>query len=432
MPQLSSRATAAKFLSNVLTHSSSLSKINFSTVEDGSFVQQLCYGVMRWHEQLSAILNQLLKKPLKEKDQDIEALLLIGLFQLIHLQTPAHAALHATVEAAKELKKPWAVSFINGVLRNFDREQQLYLDQIQELETACYSHPQWLLGKIKKFWPEHWQDILAANNIHPPMILRVNQQKISAEKYLALLVENDIPAELSKFSQAAIFLTSPCPVTALPGFNDGLVSVQDTAAQLAAELLELSPGQTILDACAAPGGKTAHILECEPNIKQLIALDIDELRLTKIKDTLERLKINEKVELICADASAANVWWNSELFDRILLDAPCSATGVIRRHPDIKYLRQPEDITALAEKQTALLNNLWPLLKPGGILLYATCSVLPQENNKIIREFLANHADAEEIKIQADWGIELDHGRQILSGQENMDGFYYAKIRKLG
>lgn len=436
--QLSARALAAKILIEVLQKKRSLNTAlseqlqNYPKSKDRGFIQELCYGVLRWHEQLAATVKLLMAKPLKQADQDILYLLLIGIYQLQHLQTKPHAAIYETAQAARELKKPWAVGLINGVLREWQRQQAVLNEKINRASPdILYSHPAWLVSEIKQAWPQDWQTILTANNTRPPLTLRVNLLKISREAYLEKLNQLQIEAKPTHYSQAGIQLLIPQDVTQLPGYAEGEFSVQDEAAQLAADLLEPAPHQCVLDACAAPGGKTAHILETQPKLDFLLALDNDAQRLTRITDNLTRLQLlSNKTQLNCADAAQPDTWWDDKLFDRILLDAPCSATGVIRRHPDIKYLRKPEDIKQLNQLQMQLLNALWPLLKSGGIMLYATCSILPQENSLLLQQFMQQHPDTKEISIETRWGIATSVGRQVLPGIDNMDGFYYAKLQK--
>lgn len=422
------RAAAASIMKDVLVRGRSLNDSlpafyqPFNDPRDRALLQALTFGVCRWYFQLSDIANTMLKKPFKEKDQDIYALILLGLYQLTHMRIAEHAAIGETVAAADALKKPWAKGLINAVLREHQRHPK---DAASE--EGRLAHPAWFIGKIKKAYPADWQLILDANNIHPPLSLRVNQHRISRDNYLKKLQDASILAEKIAETDAGITLQTPMDVTQLPGFATGDVSVQDGAAQLAAELLQLESGQCILDACAAPGGKTAHILERQPDA-DVLALDIDADRLKRVEENLQRLQL----KAICktADAEALLTWWDKTLFDRILLDVPCSATGVIRRHPDIKLLRRPEDLATLAEKQIHLLNTLWETLKPGGLLLYATCSIFPDENTKVLQQFLETHPLAREEKIHSAWGKECAIGKQILPGMHGMDGFYFARLRK--
>jgi 16S rRNA (cytosine967-C5)-methyltransferase len=434
---ISARALAAQTVALIFTSGCSLNTALAKTKntslapQDWQFFQELCYGTTRWYYTLTGITRLLLQKPLKEKDADIQALLLIGFYQLLHLKTPTHAALHATVDAARELQKPWAASLINGVLRQFLRNQANLMLQLQQSADTHYAHQQWFIKQLQNAFPNEWQTILQANNEKPPMAIRVNRLQQSRDAYLKILLESNIAAYPILETQDGILLTTPCDVQQLPGFSTGTVSVQDGAAQLAAQLLELAPAQTVLDACAAPGGKTCHILESEPDLTALIALDADAMRLNKITDNVKRLQLmQDKLAIKLGKAEKPATWWDGQLFDRILLDAPCSATGVIRRHPDIKLLRRASDINQLANTQKTLLENLWSLLKPGGLLLYATCSVLPAENASIIQAFLAQHFDATEEVITANWGLAQASGRQILPKHNGMDGFFYAKLRK--
>jgi 16S rRNA (cytosine967-C5)-methyltransferase len=393
---------------------------------DRPLLRQLCYGVLRQYPRLAAMVKPLLKKPLKTKDQDIFMLMLLGIYQLSDTRIPDHAAINATVNACVGIKKKWAKGLLNGVLRQWQRQQQQLIDNLSVDEQVA--HPLWLFDAINKAWPEQALDIMAANNQHPPMCLRVNKVQGSREDYQQQLSKEDIATSLCDFSSDGIRLHQPMPVTALPNFNSGAASVQDEAPQLCASLLSLAPGQRVLDACAAPGGKTCHLLEHEPALDTLIALDIDERRLEKVTENLSRLQLS--AQLTCADAAKPELWWDKQPFDRILLDAPCSATGVIRRNPDIKLHRTPADITQLAKLQLKLLEALWPTLKPGGLLLYATCSVLPEENEKVVASFCNTADDAEHITIDADWGLKRDFGRQLFPSNNGPDGFYYALIQK--
>ena len=394
-----------------------------------AFCRELCYGTLRWHDRLEAILNLLLKKPFKPKDFDITALALIGLYQIIYLSTPDHAAVSETVNQCKSGKKSWAKGVLNGVLRNFLRNRESLEKAVDEQLNQRTSHPSWLIQEITKTWKERAINILDANNQYPPMSIRVNQKKITRDNYLKQLNDNAIAAIENPFNKVGLTLEHPVNVDQLPDFWQGASSVQDGAAQLAAELLDIKEGQRILDVCAAPGGKTAHILENAPGTVSLLALDIEEMRNQRIIENLQRLQLD--AEVITVDALEPDEWFDGKPFQRILLDAPCSATGVIRRHPDIKLLRKPSDIPALSKLQNELLNTIWPLLDKNGVLLYATCSILSAENSQQISTFMAGHPDAKEIKITADWGYACEHGRQILPGDHNMDGFYYACLTKI-
>ena len=396
------------------------------STQDKAFVQALCYGVCRYYYRLEFILNKLLAKPLKNKDIEVKALALIGLYQLEYMRVKEHAAVSETVAAAR--KTPWAKSLLNAVLRRFLREQEQLLQQADNDVFARTGHPEWLVSLVQKNWPQQADDLLLANNQPPPMILRVNQYKTDRASYLQKLADCGVEAVASTITDRAIILKQPVAVTVLPEFSEGFVSVQDTAAQLAAELLDVQEGHRVLDMCAAPGGKTAHILESQPQLQELWAVDIDKGRLQRVEDNLQRLDLSAK--LIVGDATEPKAWWDGQLFDRILVDAPCSALGVIRRHPDIKLLRREEDIQTLQQVQAKILQAAWQMLAQGGVMIYATCSVLKQENEQQMQAFMQANGHAIELVIEAGWGIKQVVGRQILTGQDEMDGFYYARICK--
>ena len=428
------RLAAAKALTAVLNGKASLNSslpLQLDKVEarDRGLTQDLAFGTARWQPRLSALVNKLLQKPFKAADADVEALLLVGLYQLLYTRIPAHAAIGETVGCADKLKKPWAKALLNAVLRNAQRESEALLAELEHDPVVRTAHPRWLQKSLKAFWPQQWEAICAANNAHPPMILRVNRRHHSRDAYLQLLVEAGIEAQPCTFSQDGIVLAEACDVRNLPGFAEGWISVQDEAAQLAADLLDLAPGQRVLDACCAPGGKTCHILEVEPKLAGVVAVDLEAKRLVRVRENLERLGLS--AELIAADGRDTATWWDGKPFQRILLDAPCSATGVIRRHPDIKLTRQPDDIAALATLQGELLDAMWPTLEVGGILLYATCSTLPTENTEVIEAFLARTPGARELDIAGQFGIKQPHGRQLLAQEGGHDGFYYAKLIKI-
>ncbi|QSB02410.1 16S rRNA (cytosine(967)-C(5))-methyltransferase RsmB [Methylomonas sp. EFPC1] len=427
------RGCSAQILARVLSDGQSLTAAlehglpKIKDVKDRAFVQALCYGVIRHYYALDFMLGRLLSKPLKQKDGDIKALLLIGLYQLQHMRVKSHAAVSETVAATSH--KPWAKSLVNAILRQYLREAETLQQACTGDTQAHYNHPNWIVNLLKQDWPEHYEKILRANDQAPPMALRVNLLQGSRAAYLDDLTGQGIAAQPVDCCQSAIRLDQALAVEQLPSFNQGRVSVQDTAAQLAAELLDAQSGQQVLDLCAAPGGKTAAILERQPALDGLLAVDVDQQRLERVTDNLQRLHL--QAETLVADASQSGSWAGDRQFDRILLDAPCSGFGVIRRHPDIKILRRADDIAALQALQTKILDNAWQLLKPGGILLYATCSVLKQENEAQIAAFLARHSNASEIHIEAHWGMSRPHGRQIITGDRQMDGFYYAKLYKV-
>lgn len=397
---------------------------------DPPLLQEIAYGVCRFYSGLSYLVNRRLQKPFGPRDRDIELLLLVGLFQLLHTRIPDHAALAETVAAARSLRKEWATGVVNAVLRRLQRERDGLAAELAATDDAVRtSHPPWLIDKLKTDWPADWPAILAANNERPPFCLRVNVRRESRADYLARLQAAQIEAAATLLAPDGIRLAQACDVFALPGFADGLVSVQDEAAQLCAGLFPpLTAGARILDACAAPGGKTAHLAELFPDA-QITALDIDARRAQRIGDNLARLGLTANVQV--ADA-ARDDWWDGTPFDAILLDAPCSATGVIRRHPDSKWLRQRGDIAKLARQQQQLLTALWSKLRPGGTLVYATCSVLREENECVITDFLGKTADALAEPMAQTWGISCGPGRQLLPLHNGPDGFFLCRLRRAG
>ena len=426
-----SRKAAAKILSQLLRQQGSLATLlpdylaDFSPQEK-SFIKELCYGCCRWYPLLDAIVQSLLQQPLRKKETDIQAVLLLGIYQLQFTRTPDHAAINESVQTVAALKKVWAKKLVNGVLRRYQREQDAIFTAAKAKVPSA--HPEWLLNMIKRYWPEQSEAVFAANNEHPPLTLRVNQQFAERADYQQQLEAKNIAVEPAPFSQQGLYCQTPSVVTDLPHFAEGAVSVQDESAQLAANLLQLIPGQRVLDACCAPGGKTCHILETEPALAHLTALDSEERRLTRVHENLARLKL--KAQVVCGDATKPDEWWDGKVFDRILLDAPCSATGIIRRQSDIKLLRQPDHIQTLAELQLSMLSALWPLLAEGGILLYATCSILPIENTQVVERFLSTQKDCVHDVMDASWGIEQQCGRQLLPQINGHDGFYYARLKK--
>ncbi len=434
------RAEAARLLATVLPADGqggkSLAEVLMPAREkscDPPLLQELVYGVCRYHNTLSWLANRRLQKPLTPKDRDIELLLLVGIFQLLHTRIPDHAAIGETVSAARLLGKDWATGFLNAVLRRLQREREGIADEIASASDAVrFSHPLWLVEILQRDWPEHWQQVLAANNTRPPFCLRVNSRQHTREHYLQQLQQEGFSATATTLSADGIRLAQACDVYLLPGFAAGSVSVQDEAAQLCATLFAPLPKHArVLDACAAPGGKTAHLAERWPDAR-ILALDIDERRVRRINDNLERLGLTAEVRV--ADAGS-DAWWDGEAFDAILLDAPCSATGVIRRHPDSKWLRKKNDIARLSRQQRDLLDALWPRLKPGGTLVYATCSVLRDENDRVIADFIAAHADACIEALPETWreqGIETGYGLQLLPTDNGPDGFFLCRLRRNG
>jgi 16S rRNA (cytosine967-C5)-methyltransferase len=426
------RQLAVAALSDVLDRGMNLS--DSPALQDGvgsrdlAMGRHLAYGVLRWLTALDWLALQMLNRPFKRRDSDVHRLVLIGLCQLWQDGTPPHAAIHETAECARLLGKPWAVGVVNAVLRRFQRESASWLGRLSEREER-YAHPHWLLRKLQQDWPLDWQQLVTANNQQAPMWLRVNRLGPGKAAVAQALREQGFEVGEHPFAADALRITPAAQVKALAGFDAGHFSVQDPAAQLAADLLDVAPGMRVLDACAAPGGKTCHLLERQPEAC-LTAVDQNAGRVSLVRESLERLRL--QCELVTADAAQPASWWHGAPFQRILLDAPCTATGVIRRHPEIKHLRQEEQVSAAVRTQQRLLHQLWPLLEPGGILVYATCSVFPDENSHQIRNFLGREKRAEELPADVAWGHAQQHGRQIFPGDQDMDGFYYAVVRKIG
>ena len=431
------RATAAQVVDDVVSRGQSLDRAlaqheQAIATRDHALLRNLSYGTLRFHWHLQAWIDALLSRPLKKRDSVVNQLLAVGLYQLSDTRIPDHAVVAETVEASRHLRRPKLAGLVNAVLRRFIRErtdEQAALD-----EQAEFDHPAWLIDMLRSDWPEHWQEILQANNGRAPMWLRVNPAHGAASDYLSRLANAQIDADQCEFALQAVRLTEPQPVELLPGFADGHVSVQDAAAQLAAPWLLSGLRGRILDACAAPGGKSGHLLELGGNDIELSSLDSDPARLEGVSANLGRLEL--AATILCGDASKPQEWWDGQPFDGILLDAPCSASGVIRRHPDIKHLRRPEDIAALAETQFSILAALWTTLKDGGRLLYVTCSVLTAENDNVIRRFLAETPDVRQCDVLQNNNIrdlmqDRAHGQQVLPGTAGMDGFYFACLEKV-
>ncbi|WP_321277243.1 16S rRNA (cytosine(967)-C(5))-methyltransferase RsmB [Thiomicrorhabdus indica] len=430
-----SRFVALKICLNVIEDGRSLSQVlteglaQFSDRRERSFTQNLVLGTLRWQLRLEAIRSQLLKKKLKAKDEDINQLILIGLYQILYMGTPEHAAVGATVEVVSRLKKPWAKGLVNGVLRNFLREKAAICEEVDVKPSQKFSHPQWFFKAMRKAYPENWEAILGANNQIAPLTLRNNAIYQTPETLLEAIQSSGIEAQRHPDCQQGISLLQSTDITQLPSFEEGGFSVQDAAAQQAAQILQPQAGERILDACAAPGGKTTHLIEFSKAQANIFALEKDPERIERLAENLYRLELECDYQV--GDAAKPQEWWDGNRFDKILLDAPCSATGIIRRHPDIKWHRTEEDIIELVQIQKQILHALWATLKPGGQLLYATCSVLPQENGLQIAEFLESRPDATQIDFPANWATFSNlPGRQILPGTHGMDGFYYCLLEK--
>jgi 16S rRNA (cytosine967-C5)-methyltransferase len=390
------------------------------------FSKELCFGVSRQYIRLEALAGVLLKK--RPKQVDIWLILLLGLYQLHFLNKPDYAVVKETVSLLDTCKKPWAKGLVNAVLRNYCREREALLAKLANNKPFTHGHPQWLVKRLQHDWPQDWQTILHANDQHSPMSLRVNANKTTATHYLNRLQQVQLEAHVLSHAPNGVALVKPCDVQDLPGFVTGDVSVQDEAAQLAVTLLDLQPGLRVLDACCAPGGKTGHILETQDKLAFCLALDIDQKRLERVRENLNRLQLSATLQI--GNGLHPETWWDGQPFDRILLDAPCSATGVIRRHPDIKLLRTAADVSTVAQTQRHLLHALWPLLKPGGSLVYATCSILLEENEQQIQQFIQTQSNCQFTPIEQTWGRLTGHGWQILPGENNMDGFFYSVLKK--
>ena len=435
MKKKSIRFAAADIIGQVLKNKKNLKDVlahSKASSDYTAYLQELCYGTLRFYFRLNFYLKALLKKPLPSKLQHFEYVLLIGLYELTYTHTASYAIIDEIVNAAKTDITPhqsFIPGLMNAILRNYMRQKEKLDTQYSNNPVFQTAHPLWYIQALEKNWPIHKSSIINSNNQYPPLHLRVNRLKISRQDYLALLLEANISAKISPHHEWGVTLSHPLSPQQIPGFLEGLCSIQDLGAQYAAFLLKLEAGHRVLDACAAPGGKTTHLLEMQPELAEVLALDHDEKRCLKIKENLDRLQLSATVS--CKDAALIDSYWDKILFDRILLDTPCSATGVVRRHPDIKILRQPSDIQNFKVQQEHLLNALWEILKPNGIFLYVTCSILPEENEDMISRFLETHPSAKIDPIFLPIGEKLTLGHQLLPGQDEGDGFYYARLRKI-
>ena len=393
--------------------------------QDKAWLQEMVYGCLRQLPVLQFWLRQLLDKPLKKRTKVVEHLIMLGLYQLAFSRVSVHAAVSETVAACPSLKATSMKGLVNGILRNFIRQDLMSSPpRDAQLQSGL---PKWLYKALDQAYPEQLPDLICSMQDKAPVWLRVNRQQVSLQDFCQALTDKGISFEPSDAHSDGLRLTTNCDITGLPGFDQGWFAVQDGAAQLAVEYLQPQADEVILDACAAPGGKTCHILERQPGITRCDALDVEQSRLQRVSENLLRLKLDATI--ICGDASQPAQWWDGQQYDRILLDAPCSATGVIRRHPDIKWLRKATDIQQLVTLQANILDAMWTLLKPGGTLLYATCSILPQENSQQISQFLQRTSDATLSPLSDNEQTEYP-GRQILPGENKMDGFYYARLIK--
>lgn len=432
------RALAARLIGSLSQQKGSLKSLlpgaqSRLDERDRPLLQQICYGTLRDLPRLQALADHLLRRPFRDDDSDLNALLLVGLYQLRSLRMPEHAAVNETVNACQTLGKEWARKLFNGVLRNYLRHADSIEEELAENPQFQWNHPQWMIDKLSHNWPEQWQQILGANDEQAPMTLRVNPNVHAAlDSAIAALDEDGIGAHKGQICESALILEQAVPVEAILGFESGAFSVQDQAAQLAATLLDCQAGDHVLDACAAPGGKLGHLLEHSQDLGEVVALELDEGRVGRINENLERLApslASSDYKVVVGDAAAAE-WWDGKPFSRILADVPCSGTGVIRRNPDIKLLRREGDIKGLAEQQLEILKNLWSMLAPGGRLVYATCSVFPQENERIIERFVKLQPEARHLPIEAQWGVERPFGRQLFPDAAEHDGFFYAILEK--
>jgi 16S rRNA (cytosine967-C5)-methyltransferase len=430
------RADAARVVAAVIAQGRSLDALLSADTEQSSargLKRSLCFGTLRWHYRLRAAMDRLVNRPVDQLDPVLAALLETGLLQLLTEEVAPHAAVSETVNAARLLGFSKAAGFVNAVLRRFQREREAILGIVDADLATRTAHPRWLVQALRNDWPDAYEAILEANNQHPPMWLRVNRLRANPARCIADLVAAGFNAQQHDFVPDAVRVEPPADVRRLPGFGAGLFSVQDAAAQAVCGLLQAQPGQRILDACAAPGGKTCHLLERYGGQAEVTGLDVSAARLEKIEQNLQRLGLSAR--LLTGDAAEPGAWWDKRLFDWILLDVPCSATGVIRRHPDIKLLRRQSDVPVLAARQARMLRANWALLKPGGTLIYTSCSVLRAENHDVVRAFLLESAEAIDItdKQLSGWfplPVEGGPGYQLRTGEAGMDGFYYACLTK--
>ncbi|PHS20596.1 MAG: 16S rRNA (cytosine(967)-C(5))-methyltransferase [Kangiella sp.] len=403
-----------------------------------AFAKHILFGSLRYFHQIKAILEQLLDKPLKQKDTDIFCILISGIYQLKYLSVPDHAAISESVDLAKSVNKKWASGLINAVLRGYQRKNKEIGERLSKADTFLYSHPNWIINQLKMDWPNNYKKILTANNERAPMAIRINTNLTNKLSYQKLLEEQGINSQQHSIAKDALILDQPCDVYSLPGFTQGQSTVQDVAPQLVVELLDLKPGFKVLDGCAAPGGKTTHILQREPNTL-LTSVEKSASRLERVTEVLSRFNMLDnsyKVKLLNVDFLDYQDWWNGEFFDRILIDVPCSASGVIRRNPDIKIHRKKTDMESLVKIQREILNSAWQMLKPGGKLVYATCSVFKVENEDQINQFFENNrAKLLDMPLEAHQELKdksvTDFGYQIFPGQMQMDGFYFCGLEKL-
>ncbi|MBP7417573.1 MAG: 16S rRNA (cytosine(967)-C(5))-methyltransferase RsmB [Xanthomonadales bacterium] len=427
------RVEAARAITRVLRDGAALdaqwpaADARLADPRDRGLARAIAYAALRGIHRYEALLAQLLQKPLPPREAEVHALLVCGLAQLEQAITPGYAAVSGSVAAARALGRPKHAALVNALLRRYQRERDALERALPDTAAVRYNHPAWLVAALRAAWPDAWEAVLAAGNAPAPLWLRVNRRRASIEEYAATLAASGLAPTRHPLLPDGLCLAPAPDLATLPGLAEGHISVQDGAAQLAVELLALAPGLRVLDACAAPGGKSAHLLEREPALAMLLALDDKPARVARVRETLARLGLAAEVRE--GDATAPAGWWDGKPWDRILVDAPCSGTGVIRRHPDIRLLRRADDLAGLTALQDRLLDALWPLLAPGGRLVYATCSVLPAENDERIAAFLARTPAAVAVDaVPQGFGRPCAHGRQNLSGVDGMDGFYYAVL----
>lgn len=405
----------------------------FDTHTDRAAIRAIALGTMRWYLRLLPAVNALLQRP-ESLPVALRALLVTSAHQIEYSQNAPQATVHMAVDAARALGFPRMTGLVNAVLRRFVSERSKLFSDVDVDLASRTAHPGWLVEQLRRAWPMHYETILAGNNEHPPMVLRVDLSRGTVDGYLAELSAAGIEAQAIEWAPAAVRLSKPVPVSMLPGFSEGRVSVQDAGAQLAAPLVDAKPAMRVLDACAAPGGKTGHLLEHTPGIAELVAVDVDAERLSLVRANLERL--GRRATLVVADMRDVQKISGGRPFDRILVDAPCSSTGVIRRHPDIKLLRRPGDIAQLASVQLEILRSAFAMLAPGGRLVYCTCSVLPQENEDVVRGFMEAEPRAQWAGMPhegelAPGALDRHPGVQLLPGcKAGSDGFYYACLKK--
>lgn len=444
LPLGQAEAFVAQLLQQVVQYGRSFAVVDEMLLKQRKFlahqakIKAQVYMVLRYYPRLKFILKLLCTRSLGKKQQAIACLLCLGLAQLMFETRSPHACVNACVQASLVLKQGWAKSFVNACLRRFIREKKHIMDQVHADQVALYAHPAWMVEQLQHDWPQRYKDILHANNQLAPMFLRVNQRIISRQCYLDALQQVDISAHPIEITSCGVSLDEPRGIDTLPGFFEGQMAVQDASGQLLTEILRsiaeqrntFSP-QRVLDACCAPGSKACLLLEQLSGVEKMDLLDKDATRLQLVRENIQRLHLTDtQINIQCADATETDVWWDGVPYDFILCDAPCSGSGVIRRHPDIKILRRAADIDTLCAVQKKLLHRLWPCLASGGVLVYATCSVFHAENHMLIQEFCATQPDALQLQLDFAWGYEVGGCRYILPGEQRMDGFCYVVLYK--